>query len=126
MLNLSVLLDDSARRYPDRTAVVLGETRLSYAQVQAAYQRGAKVVLLPTIPYGTETNQREFPLSLNLNPSTLDAVIGEAPRLARPLSKMTFLAIALHHGLEYQAVPPGFKSRVRPSRMTRRRRFGQR
>ena len=35
----------------------------------------AKVVLLPTIPYGTETNQMAFPLSMNLNPSTLFAVI---------------------------------------------------
>ena len=42
---------------------------------EAAYARGAKVVLLPTIPYGTETNQREFPLSMNLNPSTLNAVV---------------------------------------------------
>ncbi len=40
-----------------------------------AWQRGAKVILLPTIPYGTETNQREFPFAMNLNPSTLGAVI---------------------------------------------------
>jgi len=44
---------------------------------ETAWQRGAKVVLLPTIPYGTQTNQREFPLALNLNPSTLNAVIGD-------------------------------------------------
>lgn len=42
---------------------------------RAAYEQGAKVVLLPTIPYGTETNQRAFPLSMNLNPSTLKFVI---------------------------------------------------
>lgn len=41
----------------------------------AAHARGAKVVLLPAIPYGTETNQRACPLSMNLNPSTLGAVI---------------------------------------------------
>ncbi len=43
----------------------------------AAHERGAKVVLLPTIPYGTETNQMEFPLAMNLNPSTLMLVIGD-------------------------------------------------
>ena len=42
---------------------------------QAAHEQGAKVVLLPTIPYGTETNQMAFPLAMNLNPSTLFAVI---------------------------------------------------
>jgi creatinine amidohydrolase len=41
----------------------------------AAHARGARVMLLPTMPYGTETNQREFPLSMNVNPSTLYAVV---------------------------------------------------
>jgi creatinine amidohydrolase len=44
---------------------------------QAAWQRGAKVVLLPTVPYGTQTNQRELPLAMNLNPSTLQRVIAD-------------------------------------------------
>lgn len=44
---------------------------------EAAWNRGAKVVLLPTIPYGTQTNQRAFPLAMNLNPSTLSAVIAD-------------------------------------------------
>jgi len=40
-----------------------------------AYRRGARVVMLPTIPYGTETNQREFPLSMNVNPSTMNRLL---------------------------------------------------
>ena len=64
MLNLSVFLEDSARRYPDRDAVVLGDTRLTYAQVDAAanqvanllvdlgIQPGDKVALsCPNLPY---------------------------------------------------------------------------
>ncbi|HUY88374.1 MAG TPA: creatininase family protein [Pirellulales bacterium] len=42
---------------------------------EAAHERGAKVVLLPTMPYGTETNQMAFPLAMNVNPSTLGAVV---------------------------------------------------
>jgi creatinine amidohydrolase len=42
---------------------------------EAAHNRGAKVVLLPTIPYGTETNQMAFPLAMNVNPSTLARMI---------------------------------------------------
>jgi creatinine amidohydrolase len=42
---------------------------------EAAWNQGAKVVLLPTIPYGTVTNQRVCPLSMNINPSTLGRVI---------------------------------------------------
>ena len=44
MLNLAVLLEDSARAVPDRDAVVLGDTRLTYAQVDAAANRVANVL----------------------------------------------------------------------------------
>ncbi|MDX1945776.1 MAG: creatininase family protein [Pirellulaceae bacterium] len=36
-----------------------------------AHARGGKVVLLPTIPYGTETNMHRLPLAVNVDPSTL-------------------------------------------------------
>lgn len=42
---------------------------------EEATRRGADVVLLPAIPYGTETNLRRFPFAMNLNPSTLGIVI---------------------------------------------------
>ncbi|MGW4161858.1 long-chain-fatty-acid--CoA ligase [Streptomyces sp. NPDC004788] len=45
MLNLSVLLEDSARTYPDRDAVVLGSTRLTYAQVDAAANQVANLLV---------------------------------------------------------------------------------
>ena len=64
MANLSSLLEGSAEAYPDRTAVVLGDTRLTYAQVNAAanqvanllvargIQPGDKVALsCPNLPY---------------------------------------------------------------------------
>ena len=50
-------------------------TKVGEIICEAAHAKGAKVVLLPTIPYGTETNQMAFPLAMNLNPSTLFAVI---------------------------------------------------
>lgn len=45
MLNLSVLLEDSARNYPNRDALVLGETRLNYAQVDAAANQVANLLV---------------------------------------------------------------------------------
>ncbi len=45
MLNLSTLLEDSARTHPDRDAVVLGTTRLTYAQVEAAANRVANLLV---------------------------------------------------------------------------------
>ncbi len=45
MLNLSVFLEDSARRVPDRDAVVFGETRLTYAQVDAVANQVANLLV---------------------------------------------------------------------------------
>lgn len=59
---------------------------------EAAHKRGAKVVLLPTLPYGTQTNQMAFPLAMNLNPSTLALVIAD---LVDSLSRHGILKIVL-------------------------------
>ena len=44
---------------------------------EEAHGRGARVALLPAIPYGTETNQMRFPMAMNLDPSTLARVIAD-------------------------------------------------
>lgn len=44
---------------------------------QAAWERGGRVVLLPAIPYGTETNMARCRLAMNVNPSTLGLVISD-------------------------------------------------
>jgi long-chain acyl-CoA synthetase len=45
MLNLAMLLEDSARNVPDRAAVVLGETRLPYRAVDAAANQVANLLV---------------------------------------------------------------------------------
>jgi creatinine amidohydrolase len=44
---------------------------------ETAHRRGAKVILLPTIPYGTQTNQMKLPFAMNLYPSTLSTIISD-------------------------------------------------
>jgi len=41
MLNLAILLEDSAREVPERTAIVCEGTRLSYAELNAAASQAA-------------------------------------------------------------------------------------
>jgi len=40
-----------------------------------AWERGARVVVLPTVPFGVNTQQLDIPLTLNMNPSTQAAVL---------------------------------------------------
>ena len=41
----------------------------------AAHERGAKVVLLPGVPFGTQTNMKRCPIALNMHPTTQLAVL---------------------------------------------------
>jgi long-chain acyl-CoA synthetase len=45
VLNLSVVLEDSARKHPTRDAVIFGDTRLSYAQVDGAANQVANLLV---------------------------------------------------------------------------------
>ncbi len=64
MLNLSILLEDSARNVPERTAVICGDARMTYAEVEAkanqvanalreiGIKKGDKVALsCPNLPF---------------------------------------------------------------------------
>jgi creatinine amidohydrolase len=42
-----------------------------------AWEKGAKVIVLPTIPYGVNTGQADILLDMNLNPSTQMAILGD-------------------------------------------------
>src|SRR5688500_2436482 len=52
MVNLSSLLEGSAEAHPDRTALVLGGTRLTYAQVDAAANQVAHLLVSRGIEAG--------------------------------------------------------------------------
>ncbi len=43
--NLAALLEDSAAAYADRTAIVFGDTRLTYAQVDGAANQVANLLV---------------------------------------------------------------------------------
>ncbi|MET0399307.1 MAG: creatininase family protein [Longimicrobiaceae bacterium] len=42
-----------------------------------AWEAGARVVVLPTVPFGVQTGQLDIPLCLNLNPGTQAAVLAD-------------------------------------------------
>ena len=62
-----------------------------------AWEAGAKVVLLPTVPFGVQTGQLDIPLCVNMNPSTQLAVLMD---IAESLASqgITKLVILNGHG----------------------------
>jgi creatinine amidohydrolase len=62
------------------------------------------VVLLPAIPYGTETNLLAVPLAMNVNPSTVLAVIGDLVRSLERLRIFKLLILNGHGGNDLKPV----------------------
>lgn len=47
---------------------------------RVAWERGARVVVLPPVPFGVNTGQLDIPLTVNMNPSTQLAVLRDVAR----------------------------------------------
>src|SRR5438132_14255037 len=45
-----------------------------------AWEKGARIIVLPTVPFGVQTGQLDIPLCLNVNPSTQLALLGDIAR----------------------------------------------
>jgi creatinine amidohydrolase len=53
---------------------------ISARAAQLAWQRGARVMVLPLMPFGVQTGQLDIPFCLNLNPSTQARVLADLAR----------------------------------------------
>jgi creatinine amidohydrolase len=71
---------------------------------EAAFQRGARVIMLPPIPYGTDTNQLGFPLAINVNPSTLALVIRDIVDSLAAHRILKLLILNSHGGNDFKPV----------------------
>ena len=67
--------------------------RLAAEAARLAWAEGARVIVLPTVPFGVNTGQLDVPLCLNVNPSTQLALLSDlASALARQgISKLVLL-----------------------------------
>lgn len=54
---------------------VLHTTQVARRACKAAFERGARVICLPTVPYGVDCNLLDFPLTVHVSQATLDALL---------------------------------------------------
>jgi len=55
-------------------------TAVAHEAARLAWEEGARVAVLPTVPFGVQTSQLDLPLALNMNPSTQAALLGDLAR----------------------------------------------
>lgn len=65
------------------------------ASAQIAWESGARVVVLPTVPFGVNTGQLDIKLCLNMNPSTQAALLRD---LVASLERQRILKLVILNG----------------------------
>ena len=71
---------------------------------ETANRAGGRIVLLPAIPYGTETNMRQLPLAMNINPSTLMLIIRDLVESVQRAGIQHVLILNSHGGNELKPI----------------------
>jgi len=69
-----------------------------------AYKRGAKVIVLPTIPFGVNTGQSDIYLDINLNPSTQMAILRDVITVLNRQGIYKLLIFNSHGGNDFKTM----------------------
>jgi creatinine amidohydrolase len=75
---------------------------LAHRAVEAAWNLGARVMLLPTVPFGVQTGQLDIPFCLNLNPSTQQAILRDLIASLEPHGVRKLVIFNGHGGNDFK------------------------
>ncbi len=71
---------------------------------EKAYKKGAKVILLPEIPYGQNSNTFGFPLAMHMSPSTHLAILKDIVRSLENHNILKLVIFNSHGGNNFQPI----------------------
>jgi creatinine amidohydrolase len=69
-----------------------------------AWNKGAKVIVLPTIPFGVNTGQADIKLDMNLNPSTQSAILSDIIEVLQRADIFKLLILNSHGGNDFKSI----------------------
>jgi len=88
---------------PYSTDVIEG-TAIAEESGKIAWEKGAKVVILPTIPFGVNTGQSDIYLDINLNPSTQFAILKDVISVLDRQGIRKFMILNSHGGNNWKSI----------------------
>lgn len=75
---------------------------VSSESARFAWEKGAKVVVLPTIPYGVNTGQSDIYLDMNLNPSTQYLILKDIVEVLNRQKIFKLMILNSHGGNDFK------------------------
>lgn len=83
---------------------VIEATSIAEESGRVAWEKGAKVIILPTIPFGVNTGQTDIYLDMNLNPSTQFAILKDVIEVLNRQGIKKFMILNSHGGNNWKAI----------------------
>src|ERR1043166_1945048 len=78
--------------------------RVAAESARLAWEAGARVVVLPAVPFGVNTGQREIPLCINMNPATQAAVLRDVAESVARAGTGKLVILNGHGGNDFRSM----------------------
>lgn len=88
---------------PYATDVIEGDAIAAEAG-RLAWEKGARVMILPTIPFGVNTGQADIKLDINMNPSTQMAILADIIEMLNRQGIYKLLVLNSHGGNDFKTM----------------------
>ena len=76
--------------------------RIAAESAKLAWDKGSRIVVLPTIPFGVNTGQLDIKININLNPSTQFAILNDVIDVLNRHKIFKFLILNGHGGNDFK------------------------
>ncbi|WP_439880835.1 creatininase family protein [Pontibacter sp. MBLB2868] len=83
---------------------VIEADHIAAEAARIAWEKGAKVMVLPTIPFGVNTGQADIKLDINLNPSTQLAILRDIVEVLHRQNIHKLLIVNSHGGNDFKPI----------------------
>jgi len=83
---------------------IIEADHIAAESARIAWEQGAKLTVLPTIPFGVNTGQADIRLDINLNPSTQLAILGDIVEVLHRQGIYKLLILNSHGGNDFKTL----------------------
>jgi len=83
---------------------VIESEQIAAAAAEIAWKAGARVIVLPAVPFGVQSGQLDIPFCLHVNPSTQMMLLGDIARSLEPHGVRKLVILNGHGGNDFRAM----------------------
>ncbi len=76
--------------------------KIATESAKIAWEKGSKIIILPTVPFGVNTGQLDIKININLNPSTQFAILNDIADVLNRHEIYKFMILNGHGGNDFK------------------------